>query len=56
MSLGIGQEAFIAVNAQSRMRLVTNNHTISHGSRFFLDARCNIPKITYQLSIFCGQK
>ena len=34
MSVGIGQEAFVSVNAQSRMRLVANNRTPSYGSIF----------------------
>ena len=34
MSVGIGQEAFVSVNAQSRMRLVASSRTISHGSSF----------------------
>ena len=35
MSVGIGQEAFVSVNAQSRMRLVANNRTLSYGNIFF---------------------
>ena len=30
MSVGIGQEAFVSVNAQSRMRLVASNRTLSY--------------------------
>ena len=42
MSVGIGQEAFVSVNAQSRMRLVANNRTLSYESIFFT---CTIRKI-----------
>ena len=34
MSVGIGQEAFVSVNAQSRMRLVASKRTLSYGSIF----------------------
>ena len=43
MSVGIGQEAFVSVNAQSRMRLVANNRTPSYGSIFL--TTCTIHKI-----------
>ena len=45
MSVGIGQEAFVSVNAQSRMRLVASKRTLSHGNIFllkYLEATCTI--------------